>query len=680
MYLRTGTEVIKKAITDPGTKVVSFDVFDTLILRPFWEPSDLFALLDRDAARMMSACCYVKFSSCRKEAEAEAREEARRSGREDITHKEIYDRIEKTGLFPEKAIRLLMEKEQELELRFCRARKSARELAAFAAAEGKRVVAVSDMYLPSFLIGEILSKNDIPAPERIFVSCEAGLTKRSGHLFEFAAKELGVEKRAIVHIGDNKLSDVKAARKTGIRAFHFDRPAALLQSRRKLISGYPFRRAYGGIGSPLAGNGGKYNLGVRCMLAVAANRLYDNPYRAKPSGKGGYGKDPERFGTVALGMYCMAHALWIDRIAREEKPACVLFFSRDGYLIHQGFEMLQEFRQERTKAVYAGISRKSRFPLLMESRELLITAGTYIGFKNHSPQSLTELLAAVINESQLEALKHEYGNKWEIRFPTETDMLQFLSKLRDRCVDAGKLSDYKNGFLKYFSPFMRSSVITYDVGYNLGSESILKYFYPNTGIIACCTHVAQTDQPRFREILNHIAVRTLYPIAPFVSYAIREIIQSEDAPSCAGYSRDGEPVFDNGHIQQEQIQVIHRFALDYMADFTATFGNDAGELPMDYIAACLPLESYFHSPLRSEKKQIGHIWFEGLYNRSEEQDYLSKQWRRVRLNYWFAKHHIPGCCRYPVLFLVLLVTDHAALKRGMSKVLSVLRRRVRWNK
>ncbi len=63
-----------RAISDSKTKAISFDVFDTLLVRPFWEPSDLFLLLDR-------------------EAETEALCKAREEGRRAIGIDEIYDRI-----------------------------------------------------------------------------------------------------------------------------------------------------------------------------------------------------------------------------------------------------------------------------------------------------------------------------------------------------------------------------------------------------------------------------------------------------------------------------------------------------------------------------------------------------------------------------------------------------------
>ena len=328
--MRLSLSKIKAEIMDPKTEVVSFDVFDTLVVRPFWEPSDLFLLLNREAAQLFVTSVAVDFSSCRKEAEELCRREARNSGREDVTLEEIYRYIVRTGIYPEKTVWKIMDKEKELELRFCRSRKSAVEILQFALKQGKRIAAISDMYLPSAFISEIFQRNEIPMPERIFVSCEAGLTKESGHLFEYALKEMGIGAQALVHIGDNPRSDVKTATKLGIRAIPYPRPAALLKGKDFSRSGYTFRRAYMGIASSTAGYNADKNLGVRCMLAVAANRLYDDPYRPEGSRKNSYAGNLELFGTEALGMYCMAHTLWIDQVRKKADNDCILFFSRDG--------------------------------------------------------------------------------------------------------------------------------------------------------------------------------------------------------------------------------------------------------------------------------------------------------------------------------------------------------------
>ena len=183
--MRTSTiNIIKTAIASPEVKVVSFDVFDTLLLRPFWKPVDLFRFLDREATGLLGAFDEIKFSEYRKEAEKKARLIAKQKNLEDVKLTEIYTVLKNEEIFPESVTDALMAKEMELERRFCYARKSAVELVKYAISKGKRIIAISDMYLPSEFIGHLLEKNEIPLPERVFVLCEVECVKASGSLYD----------------------------------------------------------------------------------------------------------------------------------------------------------------------------------------------------------------------------------------------------------------------------------------------------------------------------------------------------------------------------------------------------------------------------------------------------------------------------------------------------------------
>lgn len=129
---------IKDAIVDSKTKVVSFDVFDTLVVRPFWYPTDLFMFLDREASKLLQTADIVHFSEFRKKYELEIRGKIAAEGREDVTFSEIYSYIEKNSPFPSDIVHALKCLELELELRFCTARKSTIELMNIAKDNGKK--------------------------------------------------------------------------------------------------------------------------------------------------------------------------------------------------------------------------------------------------------------------------------------------------------------------------------------------------------------------------------------------------------------------------------------------------------------------------------------------------------------------------------------------------------------
>ncbi|MBO5599516.1 MAG: hypothetical protein J5897_00555, partial [Candidatus Methanomethylophilus sp.] len=115
-------------------EVVAFDVFDTLITRPFMRPTDLFLFMEAEYQA-------EGFAKARVLAEKLARKEIR----QEVNLDEIYSLMD--GKY-----RSLEEKEIELETEFSVADPYAKALYESVLAQGKRVILVSDMYLPESVL------------------------------------------------------------------------------------------------------------------------------------------------------------------------------------------------------------------------------------------------------------------------------------------------------------------------------------------------------------------------------------------------------------------------------------------------------------------------------------------------------------------------------------------------
>lgn len=89
-------------------------------------------------------------------------------------------------------------------------------------AEGLHVIAVSDMHLAGAAIQACLVRAGLGgAFDRVFVSSDHGVTKQGGGLFPLVAAALGVEPEEILHVGDRLDGDVAPARRAGWRALHY---------------------------------------------------------------------------------------------------------------------------------------------------------------------------------------------------------------------------------------------------------------------------------------------------------------------------------------------------------------------------------------------------------------------------------------------------------------------------
>ncbi len=91
-------------------------------------------------------------------------------------------------------------------------------------ARGGKVILVSDMYLGAKEIGMILARLSNGVNnwyDRIFSSADHILSKRSGKIFPLIEKDLGLPGKEFLHIGDAWEGDVVRPREAGWNALHF---------------------------------------------------------------------------------------------------------------------------------------------------------------------------------------------------------------------------------------------------------------------------------------------------------------------------------------------------------------------------------------------------------------------------------------------------------------------------
>ena len=196
--------------------VISFDIFDTLLLRRVARPVDVFALLEKELA-------IPGFAGRREEAERSARRrKLEQCGHSEIGLEEIYAQA---PLRLELPAEMLMAAELKKEKECCRANPPLLSLTERLLATGKKVVLISDMYLHEREIRALIENCGYAGLENIFVSCDCQAGKYDGRLFRLVWERLGGELQ-MVHVGDSFHSDLLMAEKAGIKAFHYIREAA----------------------------------------------------------------------------------------------------------------------------------------------------------------------------------------------------------------------------------------------------------------------------------------------------------------------------------------------------------------------------------------------------------------------------------------------------------------------
>ena len=670
-------EELKRAVLSPACRVVSFDVFDTLLLRPFWQPADLFAFMEADVTRMLGCADHVQFGQLRVEAERRARKAAvdqKRSALGEVTLDDIY--AELAALCPRLVPHLDAVRQLELdcELRFCTARKKGRELWELAQFAGKTVVCVSDMYLPADFIRRMLEKCGYTGAAGVYVSCEAGVNKSSGQLYRLVQKQLGCQGGEIVHIGDNPAADVQKAREAGWTAFLLPKVTACMQND---VPGFEYGDCYADMftrnyGMQWNASSMAWFWGMRCLMAAAANRIFDDPFIPVIK-QSDFNADPRRIGIWAMGPYLFAIARWLARLCRRDGFAQVNFVARDGWLPMQAFELVKNAYGVTAEANYIYASRKTVLPLLLATPESLYSAPWYYSARDLTPDKLTALLRPACTEAGIAKLRTamaEQGIDGSRAFGDTAAFERFANLFLDTCLDPDAVQRYKDCVGRYYGPFFQGKSATFDIGYSGRLETVLTSLY-GYDITACYLHL-NSDMALQRRTDSGMKLETLYDYSPAVTGALREYSISFQGPSCTGFdcsSGTAAPVFEEYRAPFAARYVttqMQQGALQLVRDLADTFGADLDRLPVRTADACWTMEYFLHYPKYPDADLFGAIPFEDDLGQGHKLT-IRDVWQRSRniLQGGGSGYCIPvDYYSMPKLkkWLVWLLVDHWVLK------------------
>ena len=192
--------------------VVSFDIFDTLIFRPFSAPTDLFYLIGNEIG-------LLDFKRMREEAEYTARiEKYAESGTYEVDFRDIWLKLsEMIDISVDDGMAL----EHKYELEFCYANPFMKKVFDKLIKSEKRIVITSDMYLSKAFLNKLLHSNGYTGFERLYVSCEYDKSKSDGRLYDVVLNEMQIAPEQMIHVGDNEHSDVKIPKRRGISSCYY---------------------------------------------------------------------------------------------------------------------------------------------------------------------------------------------------------------------------------------------------------------------------------------------------------------------------------------------------------------------------------------------------------------------------------------------------------------------------
>lgn len=199
-------------------KVVSFDLYGTLVFRSLRQPRDLFAWME---------CAAAIPGFCRKRERIQvqaARAYKRNNGVPHPTLHEIYQYWERHGLScrgTAGCLKKLEALERKLEEELCIPNLAMQEMLVYARQQKKRVIIMTDMYLEKPELERILKRCSLTQWDTVYASSELKKTKYDGTMYDYVIQKEQTPPEQILHIGDDRHADVTMAVRKKLKAFWY---------------------------------------------------------------------------------------------------------------------------------------------------------------------------------------------------------------------------------------------------------------------------------------------------------------------------------------------------------------------------------------------------------------------------------------------------------------------------
>lgn len=607
-------EKIKQLIASPKIKCVSFDIFDTLITRPFYEPLDMFRIMDKDYRELTHNDVGINFSKIRVISENICRENKRKTDPEcqEVTLDEIYDTIHTQYEISKDVLEKLKKKECEYEIRFCKRRDTIHELYELALDMGKKVIFTSDMYLPEDVIVKILKENGYTEYTKLYLSSTVKKIKWTGDLYRHVFKDMGLEPGEMIHMGDNFESDYKRAKELGMNSIHIPKTIDVMTKTnytnnlaQPLIKSLPFWRD----------NAESIRfMGIRCMMAVVANKLFDNPFKTFDH-RTDFNSDPYLIGYYVLGMYVYGVTKWIldETNDRYDK---VSFMARDGYLILESYKIMKELYSNPATEEYLYVSRKALIPVMIVDKLDFYKLSEIIEIQTHSPKNVIKYVKNIldIDEEKLEKLCKEQNISYTKKFQNNEEFNRYIKILVDNFYDEARHKEKREKLKEYFNKIMGDKPATFDVGYSGRPEFYLTHLCGKS-IDTLFLNINRDDALEYSKVGN-FKLKTYFEAKPTATGNAYELLFSKLAPSCIGYNiteKGVEPVFEkyeNSYQVEQMVGIMQKAAIEFVSDIINIFKQDTDILYYQDYYITLPIMSYFNSATRLDKRPLDAVEFE----------------------------------------------------------------------
>lgn len=638
---------------------ISFDIFDTAVLRKIKEPKDIFSFIARYTEKYSPDIYFDNFYIQRISAEEDARTHIWETrGEAEVTLDDIYEVLEDHLQINGEQINKLKNIEMKIEKEFIIFNPFIYELYTAALNLNKKILFISDIYLPESFIKEILKDNGYLQYKKLYVSSTIKKTKSEGTLFSYVLDDLEIDAKDVIHIGDNYNSDVVSAKKNGLFAMHYTKALDIYQKNNINL----------GIGI-----NDKDNLETKLFEGAIINKFFNE---MKFSTKSLW----YQIGFLAAGPIHTSFTFWLYKEVTSKNIESVYFLARDGYIYHRLFKHLLEINGKKIHNEYMYASRRllnipSIDSLDEEVMEFLIGGTSKLQVKDFleriglsSEKYKNHILAAGFSSTkQFVQSNDDYKNLKKLFTHLEKEILN-LAKMEKKTlieyfsqiglldskkisfVDIGWHGSLQKSLLKILEPYD----ITID-GYYLGIFERAKDIHENLNSIH--GHLFNLSKPNWAENIIKQCVEVF------------ELIHSAPHGSLIRLKKENDSIYPV--MAEEEQDLEKKQIIEDILQGSEDFFKEVAPIMIKYDLtfkpefSLSPIARLLNEPTKNEANLIGDIYhMEGFGNISSKR-YIAKpktfylNFKRYidDFNHSFWKKGFKK--RSPLLYLLLIASRHS---------------------
>lgn len=584
-------------IKDENIKVVSFDIFDTLLVRPVVQPVDLFRLV---AKRW--GYSEVVFTEQRRNAEAEARRQ-KPFNVDDVTLDEIYQKYAELYSVTKEVAEKIKQTEMDIEYKFLRPRKSLRKVFYEAKNAGKEVIITSDMYLPIDFLEKVLVKCGYRNYDKLYLSCEYGMSKGSGRLYKKIIsdyKEKEIMACQILHIGDNYSADVQQAKNAGIKAAHVPSAISVFKSKRLLKETLELHNN---------------RLDDTFITGYLANYLFDDPFEEYAS----YSVIDGRYqllGPVLIAPLMLSFTKWLIEDCIEEEVDKLLFVYRDGYLPELIYEKLKPYYNIQLKTDKIYLSRAIRYNYFVKEKD-----GFLKGLLD-LPVNKGMLVSEFIENRLL--ITKESEKQEAVRIFAKYGFSSQSNKIGEIIKNAKLLKELEPFYIKNAEKNIKiideycqskleknQKIAIFDVGYRGSVQRFIKKEFQKETIGYHLFAQPLINQGRARQLKSYVYYGFSVIKDTMILHALIEDIISSSEGSAIGITKDENDfqILRENNEPKKVMTEIQDSIINFIDGFVTLFEEEICTLEFDHYSYFELLVKFLQRPCQKDAQVIRNLKF-----------------------------------------------------------------------